>query len=111
MSRELWFSRVQLLEHCNLSSLISNFLLEIFDKCVFFLCFLSEESYTVIDYALRDQIRVESCQPEELNLSPVRATAGMLTSRQNVGSHLFQIRFRSNHSGDNVTMILGAELL
>lgn len=71
----------------------------------------SEESYTVIDYALRDQIRVESCQPEELNLSPVRATAGMLTSRQNVGSHLFQIRFRSNHSGDNVTMILGAELL
>ncbi|KAI7802566.1 putative rho guanine nucleotide exchange factor 26 [Triplophysa rosa] len=71
----------------------------------------SEESYTVIDYALRDQIRVESCHPEELNLSPVRATAGMLTSRQNVASHLFQIRFRSNHSGDNVTMILGAELL
>ncbi|KAA0714805.1 Rho guanine nucleotide exchange factor 26 SH3 domain-containing guanine exchange factor [Triplophysa tibetana] len=71
----------------------------------------SEESYTVIDYALRDQIRVESCHPEELSLSPVRATTGMLTSRQNVGSHLFKIRFRSNHSGDDVTMILGAELL
>ncbi|XP_056622650.1 rho guanine nucleotide exchange factor 26-like isoform X2 [Triplophysa dalaica] len=71
----------------------------------------SEESYTVIDYALRDQIRVESCHPEELNLSPVRATTGMLTSRQNVASHLFKIRFRSNHSGDDVSMILGAELL
>uniref|UniRef100_A0A8C1VDG0 Rho guanine nucleotide exchange factor 26 n=1 Tax=Cyprinus carpio TaxID=7962 RepID=A0A8C1VDG0_CYPCA len=71
----------------------------------------SEESYTVIDYALRDQICVGSCQAEDLNLSPVRGTAGMLTSRQNVASHLFQIRFRSNHSGDDVTMILGAELL
>ncbi|XP_052008442.1 rho guanine nucleotide exchange factor 26-like [Xyrauchen texanus] len=71
----------------------------------------SEENYTVIDYALRDQIWVGSCQAEDLNLSPVRATAGMLTSRQSVTSHLFQIRFRSNHSGDNVTMVLGAELL
>jgi len=72
---------------------------------------LSEESYTVIDYALRDQIWVGSCQAEDLNLSPVRGTAGMLTSRQNVASHLFQISFRSNYSGDNVTMILGLELL
>ncbi|XP_050991050.1 rho guanine nucleotide exchange factor 26 isoform X1 [Labeo rohita] len=71
----------------------------------------SEESYTVIDYALRDQIHVGSCQAEDLNLSPVRGTAGMLTSRQNVASHLFQIRFRSDHSGGNVTMILGVELL
>ncbi|XP_043120161.1 rho guanine nucleotide exchange factor 26-like [Puntigrus tetrazona] len=71
----------------------------------------SEESYTVIDYALRDQIYVGSCQAEDLNLSPVRSTAGMLTSRQNIASHLFQIRFRSNHSGDKVTMILGVELL
>ncbi|KAG1946549.1 rho guanine nucleotide exchange factor, partial [Pimephales promelas] len=71
----------------------------------------SEESYTVIDYALRDQIWVGSCQAEDLNLSPVRGTAGMLTSRQNVASHLFQISFRSNYSGDNVTMILGLELL
>uniref|UniRef100_A0A672P791 Rho guanine nucleotide exchange factor 26 n=1 Tax=Sinocyclocheilus grahami TaxID=75366 RepID=A0A672P791_SINGR len=69
------------------------------------------ESYTVIDYALRDQICVGSCQAEDLNLSPVRGTAGMLTSRQNVANYLFQIRFRSNHSGDNVTMILGVELL
>ncbi|XP_051953408.1 rho guanine nucleotide exchange factor 26-like [Xyrauchen texanus] len=71
----------------------------------------SEESYTVIDYALRDQIWVGSCQAEDLNLSPVRSTTGMLTSRQSVASHLFKIRFRSNHSGDNVTMVLGAELL
>uniref|UniRef100_A0A8C2FYG8 Rho guanine nucleotide exchange factor 26 n=1 Tax=Cyprinus carpio TaxID=7962 RepID=A0A8C2FYG8_CYPCA len=71
----------------------------------------SEESYTVIDYALRDQIYVGSCQAEDLNLSPVRSTAGMLTSRQNIASHLFQVRFRSNHSGYNVTMILGVELL
>uniref|UniRef100_A0A671QPB9 Rho guanine nucleotide exchange factor (GEF) 26 n=1 Tax=Sinocyclocheilus anshuiensis TaxID=1608454 RepID=A0A671QPB9_9TELE len=71
----------------------------------------SEESYTVIDYALRDQICVGSCQAEDLNLSPVRGTAGMLTSRQNVAIYLFQIRFRSNHSGDNVTMVLGVELL
>ncbi|KAL0168452.1 hypothetical protein M9458_036674, partial [Cirrhinus mrigala] len=70
-----------------------------------------EESYTVIDYALRDQIHVGSCQAEDLNLSPVRSTAGMLTSRQNVVCHLFQIRFRSDHSGENVTMILGVELL
>ncbi|KAK7151653.1 hypothetical protein R3I94_008104 [Phoxinus phoxinus] len=71
----------------------------------------SEESYTVIDYALRDQICVGSCQAEDLNLSPVRGTAGMLASRQSVASHLFQIGFRSNHSGHNVTMILGLELL
>ncbi|XP_073671805.1 rho guanine nucleotide exchange factor 26-like isoform X1 [Paramisgurnus dabryanus] len=71
----------------------------------------SEESYTVIDYALRDQIRVGSCQAEDLNLSPVRATAGMLTSKQSAASHLFQITFLSNHSGDKVTMVLGAELL
>lgn len=92
--------------------LISNFIFKIFVEHVSFcLCFFSEESYTVIDYALRDQIRVESCHPEELNLSPVHATTGMLTSRQNVASHLFKIRFRSNHSGDDVSMILGAELL
>ncbi|XP_052438172.1 rho guanine nucleotide exchange factor 26 isoform X2 [Carassius gibelio] len=69
-----------------------------------------EESYTVIDYALRDQIYVGSCQAEDLNLSSVRGTAGMLTSRQNIANHLLQVRFRSNHSGNKVTMILGVEL-
>uniref|UniRef100_A0A8B9GS07 Rho guanine nucleotide exchange factor 26 n=1 Tax=Astyanax mexicanus TaxID=7994 RepID=A0A8B9GS07_ASTMX len=71
----------------------------------------SEESYTVIDYALRDQIWVGSCQPEDLNLSPTRTTAGMLTSRQGGASHLFRLKFRSNHSKEKVLMILGAELL
>ncbi|KAJ3591220.1 hypothetical protein NHX12_009166, partial [Muraenolepis orangiensis] len=70
----------------------------------------SEESYTVIDYALRDQIWVGPCQPEDLSLSPVRST-GMLTSRQPGASHLFRLRFRSNHSEDKVPMILGAEVM
>uniref|UniRef100_A0A7N6BV42 Rho guanine nucleotide exchange factor 26 n=1 Tax=Anabas testudineus TaxID=64144 RepID=A0A7N6BV42_ANATE len=71
----------------------------------------SEESYTVIDYALRDEIRVSSCQPEDLNLSPVRSTSSMLSSRQSGANHVFQLSFRSNHSGDKVQMILGTELL
>lgn len=71
----------------------------------------SEESYAVIDYALRDQIWVGSCQPEDLNLSPVRSTASMLSSRQAGANHLFRLRFRSNHSGEKVPMILGTELL
>ncbi|XP_053176498.1 rho guanine nucleotide exchange factor 26-like [Scomber japonicus] len=71
----------------------------------------SEESYSVIDYALRDQIWVGSPQPEDLNLSPVRSTASMLSSRQAGANHLFRLRFRSNHSGEKVPMILGTELL
>ncbi|XP_028274624.1 rho guanine nucleotide exchange factor 26-like isoform X2 [Parambassis ranga] len=71
----------------------------------------SEDSYTVIDYALRDQIWVGSCQPEDLNLSPVRSTTSMLSSRQAGANHLFQLCFRSNHSGEKVPMILGTELL
>ncbi|KAK5868751.1 hypothetical protein PBY51_009740 [Eleginops maclovinus] len=71
----------------------------------------SEESYAVIDYALRDQIWVGSCQPEDLNLSPVRSTASMLSSRQAGANHLFRLRFRSNHSSEKVPMILGSELL
>lgn len=71
----------------------------------------SEESYTVIDYALRDQIWVGLCQPQDLNLSPIRSTTSMLGSRQTGASHLFQLRFRSNHSGEKVPMILGTELL
>ncbi|XP_035009880.2 rho guanine nucleotide exchange factor 26 [Hippoglossus stenolepis] len=71
----------------------------------------SEESYTVIDYALRDQIWVGSCQPEDVHLSPVRSTSSMLSSRQAGANHLFRLRFRSNHSGEKVPMILGTELL
>ncbi|XP_044057747.1 rho guanine nucleotide exchange factor 26-like [Siniperca chuatsi] len=71
----------------------------------------SEESYTVIDYALRDQIWVGSCQPEDLNLSPLRSTTSMLSSRQAGANHLFRLCFCSNHSGEKVPMILGTELL
>ncbi|XP_062860391.1 rho guanine nucleotide exchange factor 26-like [Trichomycterus rosablanca] len=71
----------------------------------------SEESYTVIDYALRDQIWVGPCQLEDLNLSPTRATAGMLTSQKAGANHLLQLNFCSNHSGEKVPMILGTELL
>uniref|UniRef100_A0A8C5C0S6 Rho guanine nucleotide exchange factor 26 n=1 Tax=Gadus morhua TaxID=8049 RepID=A0A8C5C0S6_GADMO len=69
----------------------------------------SEESYTVIDYALRDQISVGPSQAEDHNLSPVRTTSSMLSSRQSGACHLFRLRFRSNHSGDKVPMVLGVE--
>ncbi|XP_077422012.1 rho guanine nucleotide exchange factor 26-like [Vanacampus margaritifer] len=71
----------------------------------------SEESYSVIDYALRDEIWVGPCQPEEVNLSPVRGTASMLSSRQAGANHLFRLSFLSNHSGEKVPMILGTELM
>ncbi|XP_029629689.1 rho guanine nucleotide exchange factor 26 isoform X3 [Salmo trutta] len=71
----------------------------------------SEDSYAVIDYALRDHIWVGPCQAQDINLSPVRTTAGMLTSRHPGASHLFRLRFRSNHSGDKVPMVLGVELM
>lgn len=71
----------------------------------------SEDSYTVIDYALRDEIWVDTCQPEDLHLSPVRSTASMLSSRQAGPNHLFTLTFQSNHSGEKVLMILGTESL
>lgn len=72
---------------------------------------LSEDSYSVIDYALRDQIWVGSCQPDDLNLPTVRSPTSMLSSRQPGANHLFRLHFRSNHSGEKVPMILGTELL
>ncbi|XP_041126147.1 rho guanine nucleotide exchange factor 26-like isoform X2 [Polyodon spathula] len=71
----------------------------------------SEESYNVIDYALRDQLSVGQCEIEELNLSPVKTTSGMLYSRQGSANHVFTLAFTSNHSGEKVTMIMGAEFL
>uniref|UniRef100_A0AAZ3QIC0 Rho guanine nucleotide exchange factor 26 n=1 Tax=Oncorhynchus tshawytscha TaxID=74940 RepID=A0AAZ3QIC0_ONCTS len=71
----------------------------------------SEDSYAVIDYALRDHIWVGPCQAQDINLSPIRTTAGMLTSRHPGASHLFRLCFRSNHSGDKVPMVLGVELM
>uniref|UniRef100_A0A3Q3BAX1 Rho guanine nucleotide exchange factor 26 n=1 Tax=Kryptolebias marmoratus TaxID=37003 RepID=A0A3Q3BAX1_KRYMA len=71
----------------------------------------SEDSYTVIDYALRDQIEVSTCQSEDINLSPVKSPTSMLSSRQSGANNLFQLRFRSNHSNSKVLMVLGTELL
>uniref|UniRef100_A0A1A7YQV7 Rho guanine nucleotide exchange factor (GEF) 26 n=2 Tax=Iconisemion striatum TaxID=60296 RepID=A0A1A7YQV7_9TELE len=71
----------------------------------------SEDNYSVIDYALRDQIQVSTCEPEELNLSPVKSPTSMLGSRQPGASHVFRLCFRSNHSDVKVPMILGTELL
>uniref|UniRef100_A0A3B4AIJ1 Uncharacterized protein n=1 Tax=Periophthalmus magnuspinnatus TaxID=409849 RepID=A0A3B4AIJ1_9GOBI len=71
----------------------------------------SEESYTVIDYALRDEIWVGSCQPEDVSLSPVRSAPSMLSSKQGSTNHLFRLTFRSNHSGEKVLMILGTDSL
>ncbi|XP_039613467.1 rho guanine nucleotide exchange factor 26-like [Polypterus senegalus] len=71
----------------------------------------SEESYNVIDYALRDHLTVGHCDGEELNLSPVKTTSGMLYSRQGSANHVFRLAFLSNHSSEKVEMILGAELL
>ncbi|KAK7905217.1 hypothetical protein WMY93_017824 [Mugilogobius chulae] len=71
----------------------------------------SEDSYTVIDYALRDEIWVGSCQPEDLSLSPVRSPTSMLGSKQGTSNHLFRLTFRSNHSGEKVIMILGTDSL
>ncbi|XP_034024156.1 rho guanine nucleotide exchange factor 26-like isoform X2 [Thalassophryne amazonica] len=71
----------------------------------------SEDSYSVIDYTLRDEIWVGPCQPEDINLFPVRGTTSMLSSRQPGASHIFRLQFCSKHSGEKVPMILGAELL
>ncbi|XP_012727273.2 rho guanine nucleotide exchange factor 26 [Fundulus heteroclitus] len=69
-----------------------------------------EDSYTVIDYALRDQIQVGTNQPDEVHMSPVKSPTSMLTSRQVGANHLFKLCFRSNHSREKVPMILGTEL-
>lgn len=79
------------------------------DHFVVFL--VSEDSYTVIDYALRNQISVDFCQPSDFNRSPIRSTTSMLSSRQAGANHLFRLSFPSNCSGDKVTMIVGTELL
>ncbi|XP_043975208.1 rho guanine nucleotide exchange factor 26-like isoform X2 [Gambusia affinis] len=69
-----------------------------------------EDSHTVIDYALRDQIQVGSSQPEDVHLSPAKSPTSMLSSRQVGANHLFRLCFRSNHSSEKVAMTLGTEL-
>ncbi|MED6266990.1 Rho guanine nucleotide exchange factor 26 [Characodon lateralis] len=69
-----------------------------------------EDSYTVIDYALWDQIQVGTSHPKDVHLSPMKSPTSMLGSRQVGTNHLFWLCFRSNHSSENVRMILGTEL-
>ncbi|XP_067851024.1 rho guanine nucleotide exchange factor 26-like [Heptranchias perlo] len=69
----------------------------------------SEDSYSVTDYAMRAQLQVERCEAEELNLSPMKTASGMLYSRQSSINHLFRLTMLSNHAGEKVVMVFGAE--
>ncbi|XP_029470901.1 rho guanine nucleotide exchange factor 26 isoform X2 [Rhinatrema bivittatum] len=71
----------------------------------------SEDSYNVTDYALRDQLSVEQCDNEELNSSPGKNSSAVLYLRQSSTSHLFMLSIHSNHAGEEVEMLLGAETL
>ncbi|XP_007888487.2 rho guanine nucleotide exchange factor 26 [Callorhinchus milii] len=71
----------------------------------------SEDSYSVTDYALRDQLQVELCEAEQLNLSPMKSSPSMLYSRQSSATHLFSLTMLSNHAAERVLMLLGAESL
>ncbi|XP_075617829.1 rho guanine nucleotide exchange factor 26 [Balearica regulorum gibbericeps] len=69
----------------------------------------SEESYSVTDYSLRDQLVVQQCDSEDLTSSPVKNTSTMLYSRQSAAAHLFRLAVLSNHAGEKVEMLLGTE--
>ncbi|XP_074046884.1 rho guanine nucleotide exchange factor 26 [Macrotis lagotis] len=69
----------------------------------------SEESYTVNDYSLRDQLLVEPWDHEEMNSSPLKNSSTMLYSRQNSANHLFTLTVLSNHANEKVEMLLGSE--
>ncbi|XP_004075667.1 rho guanine nucleotide exchange factor 26 [Oryzias latipes] len=62
----------------------------------------SEDSYTVVDYALRDEISVSLYQPDDLKT--------MLSPRPS-SNHLFHLHFEHNHSGEKMHRILGTESL
>ncbi|KFP32241.1 Rho guanine nucleotide exchange factor 26, partial [Colius striatus] len=69
----------------------------------------SEESYNVTDYALREQLEVQPCASEEPAASPLKGPSAALYSRQSAAAHLFRLTALSNHAGDKVEMLLGAE--
>ncbi|XP_040469722.1 rho guanine nucleotide exchange factor 26 isoform X1 [Falco naumanni] len=69
----------------------------------------SEESYNVTDYSLRDRLVVQQCDSEDLTSSPVKNTSTVLYSRQSSAAHLFRLAVLSNHAGERVEMLLGAE--
>ncbi|XP_024132550.1 rho guanine nucleotide exchange factor 26 [Oryzias melastigma] len=62
----------------------------------------SEDSYSVVDYALRDEISVSLYQPDDLK--------PMLSPRPS-SNHLFHLCFERNHSGERIQRILGTESL
>ncbi|XP_048201820.1 rho guanine nucleotide exchange factor 26 [Perognathus longimembris pacificus] len=68
----------------------------------------SEESYVVNDYSLREQLLVEPCAGEEPP-SPGRTAPAALHCRQSSASRLFTLTALSNHAGERVRMLLGAE--
>ncbi|XP_065495886.1 rho guanine nucleotide exchange factor 26 isoform X2 [Caloenas nicobarica] len=78
----------------------------------------SEESYNVTDYALREQLAVQPCA-EDAALAPARNAAALApaalapaalssAARQSV-AQLFRLLVRSNHAGDSVELLLGAD--
>lgn len=69
----------------------------------------SEESYNVTEYSLRDQLVVQPCDSEEPTSSPVKNTSAVLSSRQSSAAHLFTLVVLSNHAGERVELLLGAE--
>ncbi|XP_069721329.1 rho guanine nucleotide exchange factor 26 isoform X2 [Phaenicophaeus curvirostris] len=69
----------------------------------------SEESYNVTDYSLREQLVVQQCDSEDPTSSPVKNASAMLYSRQSSAIHLFRLTVLSNHAGERVEMLLGAE--
>ncbi|XP_069753603.1 rho guanine nucleotide exchange factor 26-like isoform X2 [Narcine bancroftii] len=69
----------------------------------------SEESYVVTDYVMRCQLQVELCEAEGMNLSPMKTTSSMLYSRQSSISYLFRLIMLSNHAGEKVVMVFGAD--
>lgn len=69
----------------------------------------NEESYNVTEYSLREQLLVVPCDGEEPGSSPGKNASGMLHSGRNSASYLFRLVLLSNHAGDKVEMLLGAE--
>ncbi|XP_009079608.1 PREDICTED: rho guanine nucleotide exchange factor 26, partial [Acanthisitta chloris] len=70
----------------------------------------SEESYNVTDYSLRQQLVVLQCEGEDPSSSPGKNSPAVLSSRQSSAAHhLFRLLVLSNHAGDRVHMLLGAE--
>ncbi|XP_064577058.1 rho guanine nucleotide exchange factor 26 [Zonotrichia leucophrys gambelii] len=71
----------------------------------------SEESYNVTGYSLREQLLVLPCDGDEPGpgSSPGRSAPGMLHPGRSAASHLFRLLLLSNHAGDRVEMLLGAD--